>query len=681
MKFNDSIKNIKGIGPQKFKEFLKLNIENIEDLLYYFPRSYEDRTRINSLAESKDQDNSGFVVKVKKIYKDRFIKGRKLIITKALIEDENSIGEAIWFNKPFIKKSLIVGRNYYLYGKVKRNHNMIQIISPDYKLLDNLSFIEQGIIPIYKLTSKLYQKEFRKFINTALKETNSSIVDYLPLELREKYNLCDIKFAIKNIHFPKDYNSYKIAKERLIFDEFFLLQMALKLIKKNNIEKSKGYIFNKFSEVGEFIEKLPFKLTKAQSNVINEIIEDFKSGKPMNRLIQGDVGSGKTIIATIALLIASLNGYQGAMMAPTEILANQHYSSLSKLFQGFNINLCLLTGNMSQQQKKEIIKEISQGKINIVVGTHAIIQKNIQFYNLGLVITDEQHRFGVNQRALLSNKGDNPHIMIMTATPIPRTLAHILYGDLDISIIDELPPGRKPIGTYHISSNLENRLFGFVKEHINSGRQAYIICPLVEESNNIKAESVIELKKYLKNKYFTNEKIAIIHGRLNNNDKDLIMQQFKDGLIDILVSTTIIEVGINVPNANIMVIYNAERFGLAQLHQLRGRVGRGPFKSYCFLLSDNKNKITQERMKIITNTNNGFIIAENDLTLRGPGEILGIRQHGLPELKIGNIISDTEIIQKAKKVCEDVIKSKKFNSIEKHIEKKFLQEINNICLN
>ena len=681
MKINDSIKNIKGIGPKKYKELTKLNIETIEDLLYFFPRSYEDRRKITLLAEGKDQEYSGFLVKVKKIYKDRFIKEKSLTITRVLIEDEKSIGEAVWFNKPFLKSNLIIGKSYYIYGKVKKTYKGIEIISPDYKPLDNISDIDQGIIPNYKLTTKLYQKEIRRFISLALEETSSKINEYIPEELRIKYRLCHIQFAIENIHFPKNFDSYNIAKERLIFDEFFLLLMSLKLIKEKSINKSKGHIFKMLPEIGRFINKLPYKLTKAQSIVVGEIGKDLSSGKTMNRLVQGDVGSGKTIVAAIALLITSLNGFQGAMMAPTEILANQHYLSLCQLFKAFNINICLLTGNISQVQKKDIIKGIGRGKIDIVIGTHAIIQKGIDFYNLGLVITDEQHRFGVKQRTLLGKKGINPHIMIMTATPIPRTLAHTLYGDLDISLIDELPAGRKPIETFHIKNDLEKRLYGFLKEHVKGGRQVYIVCPLVEESNKIEAESVIELKKYLETNYFTTEKIALIHGKLKANEKDIIMKQFQEGIINVLISTTIIEVGINVPNASIMVIYNAERFGLAQLHQLRGRVGRGPYKSYCFLISDNKNEITQERMKIMTSTNNGFIIAEKDLTLRGPGEFLGVRQHGLPELKIGNIITDIEIISKARKASEDIIQSGRYKTIEKYIEKKFQKEIDSSCLN
>lgn len=680
MRINDSIKILKGIGPKKELEFSKLNIKKIEDLIYFFPKSYQDRTEIKSLSMCNDQEHTGIVVKIKGFSKDIYIRGKRLTITKAIIEDKGTIGEAIWFNMPFIKNTLKTGEIYYLYGKIKKKFNHIQIETPDYKRIDVSAFHGQGIIPIYKLTSKLKQKEIRKFIDLALVGVMGQIEEYLPSKLRHKFNLCEINFALENIHFPKDFHNYRIARKRLVFDEFFLIQMALKLIKKKNKERSNGIILKTHPKIDQFIRHLPYQLTNAQKNVINDIKNDFTSGKIMNRLIQGDVGSGKTIIAAIALLIASLNGYQGAMMVPTEILANQHYLTLRQLFIEFNINICLLTGNINNKDKIKIIEKISEGKIDIIIGTHAIIQEGVNFNKLGLVITDEQHRFGVKQRALLNNKGDNTHVMVMTATPIPRTLSYILYGDLDISIIDELPPGRKKVETHFIKSTLEKRLYNFIQKQVKHGRQVYIVCPLVEESNNIEAQSVIQLKEYLQENYFRNEKLSYIHGKLKNSEKDDIMQQFKEGLIDILISTTIIEVGVNVPNASIMVIQNAERFGLAQLHQLRGRVGRGSYQSYCFLITDNNNDVTKERMKIMTKTNNGFIIAEKDLIIRGPGEFLGVRQHGLPELKIGNLINDTEILSIAKKACEEVL-VKEHELIIKYIEKKFEKKLNDISLN
>lgn len=678
---NDSIETIKGIGPKKSLEFLKLNIETIEDLIYFFPKSYQDRTKIKHLSMCNDQEYVGIIVKVIGFSKDLYMKEKGLTITKVIIEDKGTIGEAIWFNMPYIKNTFKIGKIYYLYGKIKKSFNHIQIETPDYKLLDDLHFSGEGIVPIYRLTAKLNQKEIRKFINLSLNDVKGQIEEYLPSMIRQKYNLCDINFAIENIHYPKDFYCYKIAKNRLIFDEFFLIQMALKLIKKNNTENAKAIILKPHPEINKLINQLPYKLTHAQKNVVNEVIKDFTSGKIMNRLIQGDVGSGKTIIAIIALFITSLNGYQGAMMVPTEILANQHYLTVNKLLKDFNIKICLLKGNLNNKEKNDIIKKISEGKIDIIIGTHAIIQEDISFYNLGLVITDEQHRFGVKQRDLLNKKGDHPHVMVMTATPIPRTLTHILYGDLNISTIDELPPGRKKVETHHISSNLEKRLYHFIQKQVKLGRQVYIVCPLVEESSNIEAQSVIELKDYLESNYFKNERLAIIHGKLKNNEKDFIMQQFSKGLIDILISTTIIEVGVNVPNASIMVIQNAERFGLAQLHQLRGRVGRGSYQSYCFLITDKNNDLIKERMRTITSTDNGFIIAEKDLLIRGPGEFLGVRQHGLPELKIANIINDIKILSKAQKACEETFKVEQYKQIEKYIEKKFEKKLNKIALN
>lgn len=678
---NDSILKIKGIGQKKYQEFLKLGVKTLEDLMHFYPRSYQDRTKIKHLSNCIDQEYTGVIVKVIGEAKNTRIKGRRLVITKVPIEDNGTIGEAIWYNKPFIKNLLQVEKKYYLYGKLKRKFNRIQIETPDYKPVDQQSFEELGILPIYSGTSHLKQKEIRKYIRLILDEFNGEIEEYLSINFRKKYKLCEINFALENIHYPKTYEHYEIAKKRLIFDEFFFIQMALLLIKKQNKQQVDGIIFRSSSVLENFIGQLPFQLTDAQNRVIQEIREDLNSGKIMNRLIQGDVGSGKTIIATIALLMTYLNGYQGAMMAPTEILANQHYESLSNLYKSFDIKIALLTGNMKTEEKRNVLQQISEGQVNIVIGTHALIQENVNFHKLGLVVTDEQHRFGVRQRATLSNKGENPHVMVMTATPIPRTLSFILYGDLDISIIDQLPPGRKKIKTYQISSEMEDRLYQFIRQQVKSGRQAYIVCPLVEESENIQAQSVLNLAKNLKKQYFHKENVAFIHGKMKNIEKENIMRDFKDRNIDILISTTIIEVGMNVPNANIMVIQNAERFGLAQLHQLRGRVGRGSHQSYCFLITNNKSAITRERMQTMTRTNDGFTIAERDLLIRGPGDFFGVRQHGLPELKIANLFRDMEILKLAQKACKEVMELEEFHSIQEYISNKFDKKLDEVSFN
>lgn len=681
MKIGDSIEKIKGIGPKKYKEFCKLGIKAMEDFIYFYPRSYQDRTKIKHLFDCKDGEYTGLIVKIIGNGTDTRVHGRKLIITKVNIEDNGTFGEAIWYNKPFIKNALKSGKIYYLYGKINRKFYKIQVEAPDYQLVENQKFKGQGIIPIYPATSHLNQREIRKYIRFVLDNVKGGIQEYLPNNLRKKYQLCEINFALENIHFPKDWQHYKIARKRLAFDEFFSLQMALLLIKKGNKQQQKGIILKSTPVLKKFVQQLPFQLTNAQNRVIREVKTDLSSGKIMNRLVQGDVGSGKTMIAAISLFIAYLNGYQGAMMAPTEILANQHYSTLKNLYKNFGINIALLTGNMKPKEKRDIIREIHNGEIHIIIGTHALIQENVEFFKLGLVVTDEQHRFGVKQRAMLNKKGENPHIMVMTATPIPRTLSFILYGDLDISIIDELPPGRKKVKTYQISSKLEEKLYHFIKEQVQIGRQAYIVCPLVEESKNVEAHSVIKLAEKLKRKYFFEQNVGFIHGKMKTIEKQEIMQQFKKGNIDILISTTIIEVGMNVPNASIMVIQNAERFGLAQLHQLRGRVGRGNFQSYCFLITDKNNEIVKERMRTMTSTNDGFMIAERDLMIRGPGDFLGVRQHGLPELKIANLFQDMDILKAAQKACKEVYELEEFPIIEKYVLKKFKKKLDDIILN
>ncbi|SJZ35353.1 ATP-dependent DNA helicase RecG [Garciella nitratireducens] len=681
MKLIDSIEKIKGIGPKKKKEFKKMGIETIEDLICFYPRTYQDRTKIKKISDCRDGEYTGIIAKVIGNGMNIRVNNRNLIITKVSIENNGVIGEAIWYNKPFMKNILKIGKKYYLYGKINKRFYRIQIVSPDYKIIEDQKFIEPEILPIYSTTSYLNQKEIRRYVRFTLDEMKGNIQEYLPDIIRKKYRLCEINFALENIHFPKDKEHYKIAKKRLIFDEFFSIQMALFLIKEQNKQQEKGIILKSTLELEKFIQQLPFQLTNAQNRVVEEIKKDFISGKIMNRLVQGDVGSGKTIIAAISLFIAYLNGYQGAMMAPTEILAIQHYVTLEKLYKNFGIRMLLLTGNMKPSEKKESIKKIRKGEVDIVIGTHAIIQENIEFFKLGLVITDEQHRFGVKQRAQLSNKGKNPHIMIMTATPIPRTLSFILYGDLDISIIDELPPGRKKVKTYQISSNLEEKLYSFVKEQIQMGRQAYIVCPLIEESENMEAYSITTLAQKLKKKYFCTEKIELIHGKMKNTQKQEIMQQFKQGNIDILLSTTIIEVGVDVPNASIMVIQNAERFGLAQLHQLRGRIGRGNSQSYCFLVTNKNNEIVNKRMKTMTDTNDGFIIAEKDLMMRGPGDFLGVRQHGLPEFKIANIFRDMNILKMTQKACKEVYEMKEKSTLEEYILKKFEKKLDQVILN
>lgn len=496
---------------------------------------------------------------------------------------------------------------------------------------------------------------FRQLIKTTIDDMYNELSEFLPLWIRNEYNLPERNFAILNIHFPINDESFFKARHRLVFEEFLLLQLGLMHIKISTSKVKRGLMINEIC-IEELLKKLPFKLTYAQQRALIDIKKDLSSGNAMNRLIQGDVGSGKTIIAVLIAFIMFQNGYQTAMMVPTEVLAKQHYESFNEYLSYTKIKIAILTGSMSKKQKTDVVDKIEKGEVDIILGTHSLIQENLIFKNLGLVITDEQHRFGVRQRAKLSNKGNNPHILVMTATPIPRTLALILYGDLDITVIDELPPGRQNIDTFAVNTSYRDRIYEFIKKEILKGRQAYIICPMVEDSQQQDLQSVKEYTKKIKESILGNYEIQYVCGKMKAKEKQYIMDKYISGKIDVLVSTTVIEVGINVPNATIMVIENSERFGLAQLHQLRGRVGRGTYKSYCILITDSKNKITSKRMKIMSTSNDGFELSEVDLDLRGPGDFFGTRQHGIPELKIANLYKDIDILKLAQEASKKLLK-------------------------
>lgn len=510
--------------------------------------------------------------------------------------------------------------------------------------------------------------------------SNIQFEDYYDDNFMKKYNLCNLDFAMKNIHFPKKIEDINISRKRLIFDELFFFQLALMSIKKNVTGQKKTTKF-KNTDITPFLDILPFKLTKAQDRAVKEILEDLSSQKVMNRLVQGDVGSGKTIVAAIAMYIAVINGYQAAIMAPTTILAGQHYDELRKYMEPLGINVGIITSSTTKKNKQIIIEKLQNGDVDVIVGTHSIIEDDIKFSNLGLVVTDEQHRFGVNQRIKLKNKADTVETLVMTATPIPRTLAITLYGDLDISVIDQMPPGRKPVKTFVIDNRLEERLNNFIRKHVQQGRQVYIVCPLVEDSESIDLVSVETLYDRYKNEIFKDLSVEYLHGKLKNKEKDEIMQRFKDNQINILISTTVIEVGISVDNATIMVIENADRFGLAALHQLRGRVGRGSFESFCILKSQNKSSKVVERLKIMEKSNDGFEIAKKDLELRGPGDFFGIRQSGLPEFKIANLLDDISILKEATDAAKEVLESDPNLSsadnikIKKYLDDKFSETL------
>ncbi|KAB3535221.1 ATP-dependent DNA helicase RecG [Alkaliphilus pronyensis] len=669
-----NIQFLKGVGPKTAERLIKLNISTPLDLLYHFPRDYDDRRRIKKINQLVAGDKVTIIGEI--IGQGRLIKNRRrLTVLQFALKDDTGRIFITFFNMPYLRNQLKAGSKIMVNGEAKRGLNGFEMINPTYSQIDTDEDVKiNRIVPIYPATEGLKQNQLLAMQSYVLELSSNNIEDHIPEELRKKNRLCNLDFALKHIHFPLNEKQLKVSKYRLVFDEFFLLQLGLAGIKKNIARfkngiplKKKGYL--------QLLDALPFKLTSSQMRTLNEILEDIQRPTPMNRLVQGDVGSGKTIIAILALYICVLNGYQGVMMAPTEILAEQHYQSLTQLLSQFNIRVGLLIGSLTKQQKTTLLKDIANGSVDIVVGTHAIIQEAVDFKQLALAITDEQHRFGVRQRTALVNKGVDPHLLVMTATPIPRTLALILYGDLDISIIDELPPGRKDIKTVEIKEDKKGRAYDFVKKQLDEGRQAYIVCPLVEESEAIEAHSATETAEELKNTVFTNYRVGLLHGKMKAREKEAVMTSFKNGEIDILVSTTVIEVGVNVPNATIMLIENSERYGLAQLHQLRGRVGRGSHQSYCILVHDCKSEIAKERVKIMVETNNGFVISEKDLALRGPGEFFGIRQHGLPELKIADIFKHVKILKAVEKQVAELLREDPDLTLEKYpILKKALEE-------
>ncbi len=655
-KLENSVQYLKGIGPKKANLLNKIGIRTIEDIIYHFPRAYEDRRNLKKISALENGEKANLRVVICGAPR-KYRPQRNMSIIKLPAKDETGFIYLTWFNQDYIISNINIGDIININGRVKKIGNQIEMQNPEYEKYEESGKKIGRIVPIYQLTEKLSNNELTKIVEYTLANYLDYTIDVIPQNIIDELELFSFNEAIKNIHFPKDRVSYKKAKERLVFEELLLLQLGLLIIKRKNTVNNKGIMFSKNDETQKLIELLPYKLTSAQIRVFNEISMDMESPKQMNRLVQGDVGSGKTIIAVLSMLKAYNSGFQSVMMAPTEILATQHYESVNALFDKFNINCQLLTSNITGKKRMEILREIEKGEIHVIIGTHAVLQENVNFHKLGLAITDEQHRFGVRQRATLSLKGNNPDILVMTATPIPRTLALILYGDLEVSIIDELPAGRKKIKTYIASGEMKKRVYSFIREQIKKGRQAYIVCPLIEESDSIKAQSANELYEILKSSSLSDLRLGLLHGQMKAAEKDSIMTKFKSGEIDILVSTTVIEVGVNVPNANIMLIENAERFGLAQLHQLRGRVGRGNYQSYCILINESKSKIAKERMYIMEKTNDGFVIAEKDLQIRGPGEFFGTRQHGLPELKIANLFSDINTLKIAQSIAFRLLES------------------------
>lgn len=577
-----------------------------------------------------------------------------LTLCKLIVRDESGTCQITWYNQPYLKNVFQQNQRYKFYGKVKNLAGKIEMQSPVYEPEES-SKNTGKIIPIYPLTYSLSQNTIRKIIENGISEVAGKLPETMPDYFIKQYGLYDINTAISQIHFPTDFEHFKLARKRLVFEELLSMQLALLSLKNQYEVEKKGICFAENAKMSDVINDLPFSLTKAQLRVLEEIDHDMESPKPMNRLLQGDVGSGKTIVALIAAYKAVKSGYQAVIMAPTAILATQHLETFNEILAKTGIRCELLVSGISKKKKEDILQRLASGEIDILIGTHAVLEENVVFSKLGLVVTDEQHRFGVRQRSTIAEKGENPDVLVMTATPIPRTLALILYGDLDISMIDELPPNRKKIETYAVTKEMEARVNAFIAKNIDEGRQCYIVCPLVEENEEINAKSVMEMVEIYKNQIFTNYRVEYLHGKMRPREKDEIMERFKNGEIDILISTTVIEVGVNVPNSNIMVIENAERFGLAQLHQLRGRVGRGEYQSYCILKYQGKSKVVQERMKVISSTNDGFIISEKDLELRGSGEFFGTRQHGIPEFKIANLFEDMETLKQIQAISMEIV--------------------------
>lgn len=643
-----NIGTLKGVGKVRVELFRKLGIDTVEDLLYHFPRRYEDRGNIMKIAEIVPEESCSVLGTV--TYPPVNIRSQRGVrLTRSLVKDGTGTLEIVWFNQPYITSKLALGKQYIFYGKAKKTSRM-QMINPTIIQLEDMDK-ECVLVPVYPTVAGLTQAVIRQTIRQAL-DMLKDIEDPLPESVLRKYRLADFGESIRHVHYPKDMESLEKARRRCVFQELLEFQLALLSMRKQDNEAA-GIMFNKSTLTDSFIKSLPFELTDAQHRVFNEIYTDMTLPKTMNRLVQGDVGSGKTVVAVLAMLVATESGYQSAMMAPTEILAQQHFNTVSRLLEGFPFRVALLTGSTTAKNAKEILSGLANGDIHIIIGTHALIEERVQYHNLGLVITDEQHRFGVKQRALLSRKGNNPDMLVMTATPIPRTLAMILYGDLDISIIDEMPPGRIKVKTYVVTEDYRERIDRFILKEVGEGRQVYIICPLVEDSEMIDAYSAVKTAEEAAAK-FKDCRVGIIHGKMKPAEKEEVMKSFAEGSIDILVSTTVVEVGVDVPNASLMVVENAERFGLAQLHQLRGRVGRGKNQSYCILFNQGSSEVSKERLEIMTKSTDGFYISEQDLKLRGPGEFFGTRQHGLPELKIANLYTDMNILKEAQECSERI---------------------------
>lgn len=641
------IRFLKGVGEKRAELLRKKGIDTVGALLRFYPRAYLDWQNITPISECHEGENVCVRAEITSPVKTANIR-RGMTLYKFSAADDSGVIEVTLFNRKYLAENLREGRSYLFYGKLGYGITLRQMSSPEIMPAEYI-----GIEPVYAATEGLSSKTIEKIMKNALVYTDS-MQDAIPDGIRQKNGLCDFKTALKSIHFPLERQALESAKRRLVFEELFVLQTGLLFLKRRR--RALAGCTVKKNLLDEFKKTLSFKLTGAQERVINECLSDMMSPRPMNRLIQGDVGSGKTAVAAALMYISAGNGFQSALMAPTELLAEQHFKTLCKITENSGIKCALLTGSLTKKQKDEVKAGLKSGEIKVAVGTHALLTDDVEFESLGLVVTDEQHRFGVGQRGRLSSKGNNPHTLVMSATPIPRTLGLIIYGDLDISIIDEYPAGRQKIATYCVDSSYNARVYNYIKKFIAEGRQAYIVCPLVDENEALGIKSASEYYEELSENQFKDYTLGLLHGKMKPKDKENVMRRFAAGEIQLLISTTVIEVGIDVPNAALMVIENAERFGLSQLHQLRGRIGRGEYSSACILISDVKSGDTKRRLDVIKNNTDGFKIADEDLKLRGPGDFLGSRQHGLPDMKIADIFADRETLHSAGKEAEELLR-------------------------
>lgn len=664
-----SLRTLKGVGEKTEKLFWKVGIYDTDDLLHYYPRNYDEYETPVDIAELKEGTVQAVSAAVCSGVYVNSVRGRQIISVN--IADQSGKFPVVWFNLPYLKKTLRKGNWFVFRGRIVRKQGKLEMEHPEIFTPSAYEEILHHLQPVYGLTAGLSNKTVVKMI-TQLLESVPMQSEYLPEEFRERYELADINYALRTIHFPPDKEELLVSRKRLVFDEFFLFILSVRKMKEKTEETPNCFPVRETWLTEEIIERLPYSLTGAQLNAWHEIERDLAGRRMMSRLVQGDVGSGKTILAFLAMCLVADNGYQAALMAPTEVLARQHYEGFQKLMEEQNLSFptVLLTGSDTAREKRLAYAKIASGEALVIIGTHALIQEKVEYANLALVITDEQHRFGVKQREALTTRGNPPNVLVMSATPIPRTLAIILYGDLDISVIDELPARRLPIKNCVVNTSYRPKAYSFIERQVREGRQAYVICPMVEESEGMEAENVLDYTEKLRENLSSDIRIEYLHGKMKAKEKNVVMEAFAQGAIQVLVSTTVVEVGVNVPNATVMMVENAERFGLAQLHQLRGRVGRGEYQSYCIFMQGNQEQVSK-RLEILNKSNDGFYIAGEDLKLRGPGDLFGIRQSGDMEFKIGDIYNDSAILTKASEAADEILALDPELDLEQH---RFLKE-------